>query len=166
MLTAMVDTSLLTISTSLLSAASCSLFLSVTDLGKSIIHGKAGHVYVHHFILLIIRVVAILAASILMIFDTYPVGRITSGESFIGQDFTWLSNSCSFPWHSHSLSTIRSDFTSFCISLLIFVLHSDALHKGHVFPSPSILLTASSERLFPQHDVRWGQSITQYTTGQ
>ena len=87
MLTAMVDTSLLTISTSLLS--SCSLVLSVTDLGK-IIHGKAGYVY--HFILLIVRVVAILAL-ILMIFDTHPVGRVTSGESFIGQDFRWLLNS-------------------------------------------------------------------------
>ena len=65
MSTAMVDTSLLTISRSLLSVASCSLVLSVTDLGK-IIHGKARYVYVYHFILLIVRVVGILA-SILMV---------------------------------------------------------------------------------------------------
>ena len=69
-----------------------------------------------------------------MVFDTYQVERVTSGESFIGQ--------------------VWSDFTSFCISLLIFLLHVDALHKGHAFPSACILFAASSDRFCPQHDVR------------
>ena len=95
---------------------------------------------------------------------------ITNVAFDMGQHRTWLWKAASSPIHQHPLSSWQqntdSEFTLRWKCLSNITLHGEVLQCGHARPSFFILVAASSERCFPQHEVRWGWSSRPYVTGQ